>query len=186
LLSVVEPPRLGLQIDLDLFPALLIISLIVISRLTRDHLRAFDSCHRCWMDNNALYFPSTHSNTRMCKTFRKLAKGFLHGAPKVHQRCLLLRELRSGLLHIEQPLFTRDESIRRLLFAPRLCGSHDQIYATQTFYSIAYYVYDEHCTMLQNIISHLRVGEAPISGRAQDTTQTMEERQKWRLQNCKH
>jgi hypothetical protein len=98
LLSVIEPPRLGLQIDLDLFPALLIISLIVISRLTRDHLRAFDSCHRCWMDNNALYFPSTHSNTRMCKTFRKLAKGFLHGAPKVHQRCLLLRELRSGLL----------------------------------------------------------------------------------------
>jgi hypothetical protein len=89
-----------------------------------------------------------------------------------------------AFFHIEKPLFPRDLNIRRLLFAPCLCGAQGELYATKTFYSIAYYVYDQHCTMLQNIISHLRLGETPISGTAQDTTQTTEERQKRRLQNC--
>lgn len=92
-----------------------------------------------------------------------------------------------AFFHMEQPLFPRDESIRPLLFAPRLCGleSSPQIHAKETFYSIAYYVYDQHCTMMNNINRYLSVATQPISSKDKDNSQELEERQKWRLLNCK-
>ncbi|SCO87789.1 uncharacterized protein FRV6_11916 [Fusarium oxysporum] len=62
-----------------------------------------------------------------------------------------------AFFHIGQPLFARDMNIRYLLFSPSLCGAEGENDATDTFYSIAYYIYDQHCTMMQNIMSSLRI-----------------------------
>ncbi|KAG5766758.1 hypothetical protein H9Q72_005186 [Fusarium xylarioides] len=92
-----------------------------------------------------------------------------------------------AFFHMEQPLFPRDESIRRLLFAPHLCDleSRDSMYATETFYSIAYYVYDQHCTMMNDIKRHLSVSmKAIINDGDSDNTQVADERQRRRLRTC--
>ncbi|KAL9565670.1 hypothetical protein ACKAV7_009852 [Fusarium commune] len=84
-----------------------------------------------------------------------------------------------AFFHVGKPLFLRDLNIRYLLFSPYICSTEGGHRATRTFYSIAYYIYDQHCTMMQNIMSSLRVSETClVSGRTQD-------RRKSRLQNCK-
>ncbi|KAI7759118.1 hypothetical protein LZL87_013240 [Fusarium oxysporum] len=84
-----------------------------------------------------------------------------------------------AFFHVGKPLFPRDLNIRYLLFPPYICSTEGGHRATRTFYSIAYYIYDQHCTMMQNIMSSLRVSETCLaSGRTQD-------RRKSRLQNCK-
>ncbi|KAF4496848.1 hypothetical protein FAGAP_7003 [Fusarium agapanthi] len=92
-----------------------------------------------------------------------------------------------AFFHMEQPLFPRDESIRRLLFSSRLCGSEprNRIDDKLRFYSIAYYVYDQNCTMMKNINRHLSASTKAINGKDQDNAQVAEDRQKRRLQNCK-
>ncbi|KAF5575620.1 hypothetical protein FPCIR_13038 [Fusarium pseudocircinatum] len=92
-----------------------------------------------------------------------------------------------AFFHMEQPLFPRDESIRRLLFAPRLCDleSRNPFYAMETFYSIVYYIYDQHCTMMNNIKLHLKVRiKAIIDDGDLDDTQGADERQRQRLRTC--
>ncbi|EXM26160.1 hypothetical protein RAB80_012721 [Fusarium oxysporum f. sp. vasinfectum] len=115
--------------------------------------------------------------------YRRRSEDFPDVSPKEHQMFINAACRFEGYVqaffYIEEPLFPRDESIRRLLFAPCLHGSYDFIRANNTFYSIAYYIYDQHCTMMQNIMNSLRVSETClVSGRTQD-------RQKRRLQNCK-
>ncbi|KAF4436521.1 hypothetical protein FACUT_6379 [Fusarium acutatum] len=78
-----------------------------------------------------------------------------------------------------RPLFPRDLDIRCLLFEPGICGAEDENDATRPFYSIAYYIYDQHCTMMKNLMSSLGVNEkCLVGGKTQD-------RRKSRLQNCK-
>ncbi|KAF5688576.1 hypothetical protein FDENT_4796 [Fusarium denticulatum] len=92
-----------------------------------------------------------------------------------------------AFFHMEQPVFSRDESIRRLLFAPRLCDleSRDRMYATETFYSIVSYVYDQHFTMMNNIKLHISVRmKAIINGGDPDDTQVADERKRRRLRSC--
>jgi hypothetical protein len=84
-----------------------------------------------------------------------------------------------AFFHVGQPLFPRDLDIRYHLFSPGICGAEGEDWAMETFYSIAYYIYDQHCTMMQNIMSSLKASETYlVSGRSQD-------RRKSRLQNCK-
>ncbi|KAF5708061.1 hypothetical protein FMUND_10780 [Fusarium mundagurra] len=92
-----------------------------------------------------------------------------------------------AFFHMEQPLFPRDESIRRLLFAPSLCGleSHDLMYATETFYSTAYYVYYQHYTMMENIKLHLSVSIKDIINDGDpNNTEGADERQRRRVRTC--
>ncbi|KAF5554246.1 hypothetical protein FMEXI_2067 [Fusarium mexicanum] len=90
-----------------------------------------------------------------------------------------------AFFHIEQPLFPRDESIRRLLFSPRLCGLEPRNGFDERlrFYSVAYYIYDQHCTMMKNINRHLSASTKAIDGKGQDNAEVADDRQKRRLQN---
>lgn len=84
-----------------------------------------------------------------------------------------------AFFHAGQPLFPRDLDLRHLLFSPSVCGAEGENCTTETFYSIAYYIYDQHCTMMKNIMSSLGVKETClVGGRTQD-------RRKLRLRNCK-
>ncbi|EGU74122.1 hypothetical protein FOXB_15401 [Fusarium oxysporum f. sp. conglutinans Fo5176] len=82
-------------------------------------------------------------------------------SPDEHQRFIntacRFESYVQAFFHIGQPLFARDMNIRYLLFSPSLCGAEGENDATDTFYSIAYYIYDQHCTMMQNIMSSLRI-----------------------------
>ncbi|KAK2126563.1 hypothetical protein NOF04DRAFT_1370741 [Fusarium oxysporum II5] len=62
-----------------------------------------------------------------------------------------------ALFHNGEPLFARGMEIRYLLFSPSLCSEEDENDPTETFYSIAYYIYDQHCTMMKNVMSSLRI-----------------------------
>ncbi|CZR40643.1 uncharacterized protein FPRO_10233 [Fusarium proliferatum ET1] len=64
-----------------------------------------------------------------------------------------------AFFHAGQPLFPRNLNIRCLLFSPSICSAESEYNATRTFYSIAYYIYDQHCTMMKNIMSSLGVKE---------------------------
>ncbi|KAF5980615.1 hypothetical protein FBULB1_5143 [Fusarium bulbicola] len=85
-----------------------------------------------------------------------------------------------AFFHGDQPLFSRDLAIRYLLFSPDTYIVEGENCAIRTFYSVAYYIYDQHCTMMKNIMSSLTMNETRllVGGRAQD-------RRKLRLQNCK-
>ncbi|KAF5983232.1 hypothetical protein FCOIX_3319 [Fusarium coicis] len=91
-----------------------------------------------------------------------------------------------AFFHMEQALFPRDESIRQLFFAPRLCDlkSRNLLYARETFYHITNYVYDQHCTMIHNIKLHLSVRmKAIINDGDPDNTRVADERQRRRLRS---
>ncbi|RGP81161.1 hypothetical protein FLONG3_698 [Fusarium longipes] len=84
-----------------------------------------------------------------------------------------------AFVHAGYPLFPRCLTLRSLLFSPFICSAEREENVTRTFYSIAYYIYDQHCTMMKNIMSSLGVNEAClVGGRTQD-------RRIFRLQNCK-
>ncbi|KAF5699737.1 hypothetical protein FGLOB1_11200 [Fusarium globosum] len=84
-----------------------------------------------------------------------------------------------AFFHAGQPLFPRNPEIRYLLFSPSICTAESEHNSTHTFYSIAYYIYDQHCTMMKNITSSLGVKETClVGGRTQD-------RRKLRLRSCK-
>ncbi|KAF5622317.1 hypothetical protein F52700_10580 [Fusarium sp. NRRL 52700] len=131
--------------------------------------------------------------------FKACAKLFPHRRPEEWSEVSLSERQRfinaacrfesyvQAFFHKEQPLFPRDESIRRLLYAPRLCDleSRDSIYAMQTLYSIAYCVYDQHCIMMKNVKLHLSVSmKAIINDGDPDNTQVADERQRGRLRTC--
>ncbi|KAF4338145.1 hypothetical protein FBEOM_7952 [Fusarium beomiforme] len=90
-----------------------------------------------------------------------------------------------AFFHHEEPLFPRDLSIRRLLFAPSLSNVEKECKTIQTFYSTVYYIYDQHWSMLNNVASYLRTRQScSICSRAQASTDPQKERQQLRLQNC--
>ncbi|KAF5671975.1 hypothetical protein FCIRC_8548 [Fusarium circinatum] len=84
-----------------------------------------------------------------------------------------------AFFHAGQPLFPRNLAIRDLIFSPDICGAEGENDAKLTFYSIVYYIYDQHCSMMKNIMSSLKLEETfLVTGRTQD-------RRKLRLESCK-
>lgn len=84
-----------------------------------------------------------------------------------------------AFFHEGQPLFPRNLEIRYFLFSLGICSAESEHNAMCTFYSIAYYIYDQHSTMMKNVMRSLETNKTClVDGMTQD-------RRKLRLQNCK-